>query len=65
MRTYRVFRLFRDSDERRLIDTGLSLEEAQAHCSDPESSSTTAESLKAFEETFHNGPWFDAYSEEC
>lgn len=64
MATYKVVRFFRDSDMRRLIKTGLSLEGAQEHCSDSESSSSTAVGVASEIETFLNGPWFDGYSEE-
>lgn len=33
--TYKVTRVYRDSDRRETIRTGLTLEEAQAHCKDP------------------------------
>lgn len=39
-----------NSEESQIIDTGLTLEEAQAHCQDP----TTRE----------EGKWFDGYTEE-
>ena len=49
---------------KRTIKTGLTLEEAQAHCKDPETSSKTATSAKARRLTAARGPWFDGY-EEC
>jgi len=60
--TYNVRRMyFRDDVPSRTIKRGLTLEEAQAHCSDPETSSSTATSAKAARETAAKGPWFDGY----
>ena len=36
--TYTVVRVHRDSDSREIIAAGITLEEAQAHCSDPATS---------------------------
>ena len=47
----------------RVILRGLTLEEAQAHCSDPETSSSTATSPRARAITRRNGAWFDSYTE--
>ena len=46
------------------IDTGLTLEEAQAHCKDPETSSSTATSQSLVTLTHLFGEWFDKYEEE-
>ena len=62
--TYKIQRLFRDGKPKRTIRTGLTLEEAQAHCSDPETSSSTATSATARARTRQYGPWFDSYTEE-
>lgn len=60
--TYRIVRMYRDPNIRkRVIDTGLTLEEAQAHCSDPETSSRTATSATAQARTRRRGAWFDGY----
>jgi hypothetical protein len=53
---------FRGSPE--ILKTGLTLEEAQEHCEDPETSSETATSPEAREYTKRHGPWFDGYTEE-
>lgn len=47
-KTYRIVR-FRFKGQREIIKTGLSLEEAQAHCS---------------REDTHGPGWFDGYEEE-
>ena len=62
---YKIVRSFFSGDRRkRVIKTGLTLAEAQAHCKNPETSSRTATSSKAKAYTRRNGPWFDGY-EEC
>jgi hypothetical protein len=65
--TYRIVRFYKDDDDlnRSEIDTGLSLEEAQDHCNDAESSSETATSPVALARTEAHGPWFDGYYEEA
>ena len=45
----------------RIIKTGLTLAEAQEHCSNPETSSSTATSAASRRITRRNGPWFDGY----
>ena len=61
---YKVVRFFqRDGKRKRTIKTGLTLEQAQAHCQDPETSSRTATSAKARRYTEANGEWFDGYEE--
>ena len=56
-RVYRIIR-FRFRGGARTIRTGLTLSEAQAHCEDPETSSSTAS-----ERTKRRTPgrWFDGY----
>jgi len=51
--SYKIVRKYRDMshpDNDKVIDTGLSLEEAQAHCKDPS--------------THEKGVWFDMYLPE-
>ncbi len=59
-----VMRIYRDSDRRQIIATGLTEEEAQNICRDPESSSKTATSKTAKARTKCNGPWFNCYDEK-
>ncbi len=64
MTTYKIVRQFFKSNRKRVISTRLSLEQAQAHCNDPETSSRTATSTAAKARTRKHGPWFDGYTQE-
>lgn len=65
---YKIVRVFR-GDHRdpsrpwrtRVIVRGLTLDEARAWCSDPETSSSTATSAAARRRTKKYGPWFDGF----
>lgn len=60
--TYLVRRFCFDTNSdwhRVVIDSSLTLEEAQEHCNDPETSSQTAS-----DDLGIDGPWFDGYEEE-
>ena len=46
---YKIIRFYQDDRPSRTIQTGLTLEEAQAHCT---------------REDTHGDGWFDGYSEE-
>ena len=62
---YKIVRsYFKTSIRSRTIKTGLTLEEAQAHCSDPETSSRTCEKRVNVKRTEERGPWFDGYTEQ-
>jgi hypothetical protein len=62
---YKVQRLYKDwPGHRRTILTGLTLQQAQTHCSDPETSSSTCVSATGKRRTRQMGPWFDSYTEE-
>ena len=64
---YRIKRLYAKDSSRhfnRVIKSGLTLEEAQAHCSDPETSSNTCTRADRRRITEARGPWFDSYYEE-
>lgn len=60
---YKIVRMYQRGG-RRTIETGLTLEQAQEHCRDPETSSRTATSSKARERTRRMGPWFDGYERD-
>jgi len=65
MTTYKIIRgYFNDEYPRETIATGLTLEEAQEHCRDPETSSSTCSSEEGLRRTRERGPWFDGYDEE-
>jgi hypothetical protein len=64
MSEYNIYRVFADEElGKTLIEQGVTLEEARAHCKDPETSSKTARSDDARERTRKYGPWFDCYEE--
>lgn len=65
MATYKIVRQYFRGGSRAVSGlSGLTLEEAQAHCRDKETSSSTATSAAARRRTRDRGPWFDSYVEE-
>lgn len=60
---YKIVRYYYSNSSRRTIKRGLTLEEAQAHCRDKETSSKTATSSAAKARTRKYGQWFDGYTE--
>ena len=54
---YKRVRMISDGYNKTIM-SGLTLEEAQAHCQDPETSGSTCSDLSK------RGMWFDAYVEE-
>jgi len=63
-RHYKVQRIyFNKPGYFRTIIERCTLEEAQRHCSDPETSSSTATSKSARATTRRMGPWLDSYTE--
>ena len=58
--------MFFEDINNRTIQTGLTLEEAQEHCQDKETSATTASQAALDIELKKSGSvkWFDGYSEE-
>ena len=62
--TYSIVRNYFNRPGRgRVLHRGLTLDEAQAHCADPETSSSTATTAKAKAITRRNGPWFDSFTD--
>lgn len=63
MNGYKVVRfyMYRPGYSRTII-ARCTLAEAQAHCQDPETSSSTATSAAARRRTRRLGPWFDGYT---
>lgn len=65
MATYKIVRFYEAKDRpERTIQRGLTLEEVQRHCDDPESSSATATGKAARARTRRVGPWFDGWRKE-
>ena len=62
--TYQVTRKFFNNHPDEAVSEGLSLEDAQEHCSDDETSSRTCSEPENVARTEKFGPWFDAYEEE-
>lgn len=63
--TYKIVRFFKGSTKaRRVICSGLTLEQAQAHCRDPETSSSTGVRPLSKQRTRAHGAWFDGYEKE-
>lgn len=63
--TYKIVRFFRDNPRKNFtLRTGLTLAEAQEHCSDPETSSSTCTFDDGKIRTAHNGPWFEGFTKE-
>lgn len=61
--TYQITRFFMNGDSK-YIQEGLTLEEAQEHCRDPNSSSKTCTTEEGMALTEEFGPWFDGYDKE-
>ena len=62
---YQIVRMYQHPDKpSRVVRSGLTLEQAQEHCRDPETSSSTATSSVATHRTATSGPWFDGYQED-
>ena len=62
--TYRIVRRYQNGSFRRNIRAGLSLDEAQEWCQNPETSSRTCNIWYRRQITRRKGPWFDSYEEE-
>ena len=72
MSTYKIVRFFIGKPgpdghldgKKRTIETGLTLEQAQKHCDDDETSSRKCTSAAGHARTRKHGAWFDGYYEE-
>lgn len=63
--TYKIQRLyFNKPGYKRTLFTGLTEEQAQEWCRNPETSSSTATGSAAKARTRKMGPWFDSYTKE-
>lgn len=63
--TYRIVRkYFNDSIPYEVVAEGQTLEQAQAHCSNPETSSKTCTTEAGLQRTRDKGEWFDVYYRE-
>lgn len=60
---YRIVRFYFRGG-RRVLRRGLTLSEAQAHCGDPEASSSSCKKAANRRRTRQRGDWFDGY-EHC
>lgn len=58
---YKIVRYFFNG-RKRILNAGLTLEQAQHHCNNPETSSTTCKRTVNRNRTIRLGPWFDAYT---
>jgi hypothetical protein len=63
MKTYKIIRMYMRGG-RRIIKRGLTFEEAQAHCHDPETSASTCTKPAGKRRTAMHGLWFDGYESE-
>jgi hypothetical protein len=61
--TYKIVRMYQRGGKR-TISKGLTLEQAQEHCRDPETSSRTCAKSENKRRTKLRGPWFDGYEKE-
>jgi hypothetical protein len=61
---YRIVRMFRDSGRNYTIARNLTLKEAQEHCNNPNSSSSTCTGKTGKARTRKCGPWFDGYTDK-
>ena len=62
--SYKIIRFFFEDDvPNRTIETGLTLDEAQEHCQDEETSASTCKGRVGIKRTEQFGKWFDGYEE--
>ena len=61
MDRYNIVRMYFQEGRRRIIRKRVSLETAQRHCQDPETSSRTCKGSTGKRRTRLKGDWFDGY----
>jgi hypothetical protein len=62
---YKVVCFFRDCPENQFtVESGLTLEQVQRICKDPDTSSRTTTTKEGKERTAKFGPWFYGYTKE-
>ena len=61
---YKIVRYYYQDNSNKVIKRGLSLEQAQAWCQDPETSSKTCQNTVKIKYTRRVGDWFDGYIED-
>ena len=62
---YRIVRMYQtDGMRAQVIKRDLTLDEAQAHCKDPETSSSTCRNDAGQARTQRVGHWFDGYEQQ-
>lgn len=64
MKTYRIIRIYKDVDKTEIVKTGLTEEEAKAHCSDKRTSSSGCEDEEGKARTAQFGEWMDCFEDE-
>jgi hypothetical protein len=60
---YKIVRMYFKGGKR-VVKRNLTLEEAQEHCSDKETSSSTCTKSENVRRTKQMGPWFDGYENQ-
>jgi hypothetical protein len=63
MTKYMIVRFYMSGEPEKVIRKNVSLAEAQAHCNNPETTSTTATCARSAKITAAHGEWFDGYRE--
>ncbi len=61
MRRCKIVRFYFKGSRKRTLERGVSLEYAQAHCLDPETSYVTCTKPHNKRRTKKHGPWFDGW----
>lgn len=62
--TYRIERIYFKGHRKQVLARGLSEEQAQEWCKDPEGSSSTCTKRTPCARTKAKGPWFECYTED-